>query len=128
MTTPQQLDQRYGRRAPRRWVAIVGAVSFVAIMAVGLWWMRGSVVPTVDTNDLGYEIVDEHAVELRFSVTAPVGEDVICVLEAWDEEFGIVGWRMLELPASDQHTRGFTERILTVAPATTGLVNSCWTT
>lgn len=126
MTTPQELDERYGRRAPRRWIAVLGGATAVAIVAVGLWWMRGSTIESVDTNDLGYVVVDDHAVELRFAVTAPRGREVHCALEALDEEFGIVGWKIIRLPASDEHTRGFTERIPTVALATTGLVNTCW--
>ena len=45
-----------------------------------------------------------------------------------DEEFGIVGWRVVEYPASTTITRAFVETIPTVATATTGTVHSCWAT
>jgi hypothetical protein len=58
----------------------------------------------------------------------PIGRDVACALEAQDEEHGVVGWKIIEIAASEQHTRAFRESIPTVAEATTGLVNSCWVT
>ena len=63
---------------------------------------------------------------LGFQITAPRGAAVACALEAQDEEHGVVGWRVVELPASDLHARAFREVIPTTAPATTGFVNSCW--
>jgi hypothetical protein len=50
---------------------------------------------------------------------------VHCIVEAQDEEFGIVGWRLVTYPGSE-HSRAFTEHVPIVSAATTGLVNSCW--
>ncbi len=126
MTTPQELDERYGRGRSRRWPAVLGGTAAVAVVAVGLWWMGGSTLDSVDTNDLAFQVIDEHSVELRFAVTAPRQREVHCALEALDETKAIVGWKIVRLPASGEHTRGFTERIPTLALATTSLVKSCW--
>jgi len=131
MTTQQMLDDRYGRRTSRRrrilWWTGVGVVAAVAIGWLG-WTTLARTIDAVDAIDTGFVVTDERAVSITFQITAPVGRDVACVLEAQDEEHGIVGWRVVEYPASSEHTRAFTEAIPTVALATTGLVNACWVT
>lgn len=130
MTTQDMLDQRYGRtRSPRRRWAI-GAAAAVGAIVVGLflWTTVSSSLDAVDVDTTGFEIVDEHSVVLSFQVTAPVGRAVACAIEAQDEEHGVVGWRVVELPASQEHAQAFRETIPTTAPATTGFVNSCWVT
>jgi hypothetical protein len=47
-------------------------------------------------------------------------------VEALDEEFGVVGWKIVEIPATDTHMQQLSATVPTVAEATTGLVNSCW--
>lgn len=130
MTTQDMLDDRYGRtRSPRRRWAI-GAGIAVAAVVVGFlaWTTAQNAANAVDVDTTGFEVVDDHSVNLRFQFTAPVGRPVACAIEAQDEEHGIVGWRVVELPASDEHTRAVSETIPTTAPATTGFVNSCWVT
>ena len=83
-------------------------------------------INTVDADDLSYELVDEHSVTVSFQVTAPQGRDLACAVEALDEEFGVVGWKIVEIPAGDSHMQQLTATVPTVAEATTGLVNSCW--
>ncbi|MBP3977823.1 DUF4307 domain-containing protein [Microbacterium sp. BLY] len=126
MTTASQLDERYGRTRRGRWPWILGGA--VALLLVGAlaWSTVSQSLSSVDADDLGFELVDEHAVDLRFQVTGVQGKDVVCVLEALDEEFGVVGWKVVEIPAGDAHSLTRAERIPTVAEATTGLVNTCW--
>ena len=126
MTTATELDERYGRTRRRRlpWI-IAGAIALVVIGAFA-WMTVAQSMSSVDADDLGFELVDEHAVDVRFQVTGVQGKDVVCVLEALDEEFGVVGWKVVELPATDRHSQTRSERIPTVAEATTGLVNTCW--
>lgn len=126
MTTAQELDARYGRTRKRRLPWVIGIA--VAVLGVGAysWLLVADSMNSVDADDLGYQIVDEHTVELTFQVSGVAGKDVACAIEALDEEFGTVGWKIIEIPAAEGHTRSFTERIPTVAEATTGLVSSCW--
>ena len=126
MTTATELDERYGRTRRRRlpWI-IAGAIALVVVGAFA-WMTVAQSMSSVDADDLGFELVDEHAVDVRFQVTGVQGKDVVCVLEALDEEFGVVGWKVVELPATDRHSQTRSERTPTVAEATTGLVNTCW--
>ena len=126
MTTAIELDERYGRTRRRRMPWIIGGA--VAILLIGIfgWFTVSQSMSSVDADDLGFELVDAHAVEVRFQLTGVQGKDVVCVLEALDEEFGVVGWKVVEIPASDRHSLARSERIPTVAEATTGLVNTCW--
>ncbi|GAA2006344.1 DUF4307 domain-containing protein [Microbacterium ulmi] len=129
-TTQDKLDERYGRRrSPRaRWVA--GILIAVAAIAVGAyaWLTVASALDDVAAETTGFRVEDSRTVTLEFQLTVPAGRDVACVLEAQDEQHGVVGWRVVQFAASDDHTRAFSEAIPTVATATTGLVNSCWVT
>ncbi len=108
---------------------IGAAVALAALVIAFFVWMTvSSSLDAVDADTTGFEIVDEHSVVLSFQFTAPVGRAVACAIEAQDEEHGVVGWRVVELPPSDDHTQAFRETIPTTAEATTGFVNSCWVT
>ncbi|WP_203581311.1 DUF4307 domain-containing protein [Microbacterium hibisci] len=128
MTTQDVLDERYGRRrSPARgW--LIGAAITVAVALVALfgWWTVQGALDSVDSDTTSFEVDDEHFVTLGFQITAPPGSAVACAIEAQDEEHGVVGWRVVEIPASDLHARAFRETIPTTALATTGFVNSCW--
>ena len=131
MTTQQLLDERYGRRTSRRrriagWT-IVAVLALSATAVLG-WTTISRTLDAVDAVDTGFLVNDAHSVTISFQITAPRDRTVACALESRDEEHGTVGWRIVEYPASGEHTRGFTEQIPTVALATTGLVNSCWVT
>jgi hypothetical protein len=127
-TIQQRLDERYGRTSARGkragWI-VVGVVAAAALGWVA-WTTISASAGTVDYDDLGYEVRDEHEVSVTFQVTSSQQHEVTCVLEALDAEFGIVGWRIVELPASERVSVSYTESIPTVAEATTGIVNSCW--
>jgi hypothetical protein len=126
VTTARELDERYGRAGRRRlpWI-IGGAVAVLAVGAFG-WMTVANEMNAVSADDVGFTLNDEHSVDIRFQYTAPRGADVVCVVQALDEEFGIVGWKVLEIPATQDHTSALDVRIPTVAAATTGLVKSCW--
>lgn len=126
MTTARELDERYGRTRRLRWPWIVGGS--LALLAVGAfsWMTVAQSMASVDADDLGFTLVDEYSVEVSFQVTGVQGRDVVCALEALDEEFGVVGWKIVEIPAGDSHSQAKSVTIPTVAEATTGLVNACW--
>lgn len=129
MTTQAMLDERYGRtRSPRRRAVLWSVVGVVAVTATALlgWSVVSNSISSVTATDTGYNVVDDGLVTLTFQITSPVGEPVACAIEAQDEEHGTVGWRVVEYPASPDHSRAFTEEIPTLALATTGFVNTCW--
>lgn len=126
MTTPAQLDERYGRTGSRRVGWVIGGIIAAALIGVFSWWTVAANIETVSAADHGFVVVDEHLVEVTFTVSTPLERDIACALEALDAEFGIVGWKIVQYPAQPEHTQRHTETIPTVAEATTGLVNSCW--
>ncbi len=126
MTTARELDERYGRTGRRPLPWIIGGVIVAAVIVAFGWMTVASQMNAVDADDLGFTVVDAHSVDLQFQFTAPRGEDVVCAVEALDVEFGVVGWKIVEIPGSEQHTQGVHVSIPTVAEATTGLVKSCW--
>ncbi len=104
-------------------IAIVVAV--VAIGAFG-WMTAVREMQSVDADDLGFDLVDQHSVNVRFQLTGVQGKAVTCIVEALDEEFGVVGWKVVEIPAGDDHSQALSATVPTVSKATTGLVNTCW--
>jgi hypothetical protein len=92
---------------------------------VGTFVVMGT-IDDVDADASGFAVVDEHTVAVRYQVTTEPGRDVVCALEAQDTQHGVVGWRVVELPAGDAPSREFEHTIRTTAEATTGFVNACW--
>lgn len=130
MTTQDMLDDRYGRRRSpgRRWAIIGGAVVGVALLGFVAWGVVSDSVEAVDADTTGFAVVDQHSVTVNFQFTAPTGRSVACAIEAQDVEHGVVGWKVVEFAASEDHARAFRETIPTTAEATTGFVNACWVT
>jgi hypothetical protein len=131
MTTA--LDQRYGRTRNRRvrgrlLAIIVGAgvlaVAIAWVIWVGLFGSNAS----IETQDVGYVVIDDHTIDLREQVSTNPGTTVSCSLEALNEKFAIVGWKVIQLPPVSGRNRVFTERLRTSEPAVSGLIGSCWTT
>ncbi|MCK8476890.1 DUF4307 domain-containing protein [Microbacterium aurugineum] len=126
MTTAQQLDERYGRTRRRRLPWIIGGAVGLVVIGAFSWMTVSQSIASVDADDLGFTLVDEYSVDVSFQVTGVQGKDVVCALEALDEEFGVVGWKIVEIAAGDSHSQAVSVTIPTVAQATTGLVNTCW--
>lgn len=126
--TQEMLDDRYGRRSGSgrrvRWIAF----GLVAAAAVGYlaWTTVASAIDSVDVDTTGFQVNDARTVSVQFQLTVRTGAPVACALEAQDTEHGVVGWRVVQYPASEEHTRAFAETLPTTAEATTGLVTSCW--
>jgi hypothetical protein len=126
VTTAQELDERYGRTRRRRTPWIIGGAIALLIVGAFSWMTVAQSMASVDADDLGFELVDEHSVNISFQVTGVQGKNVMCAVEALDEEFGVVGWKIVEIEAGDSHSQARSVTIPTVAEATTGLVNTCW--
>ena len=127
------LDARYGRTPGRRrltrWWAI-GVAAAVAVVVV-LWvvWV-GLFAPaaSIDSRTTGYTLVDDAQVEVEYEVSVEPGRSVACAIEALNEKYAVIGWKVIDLPESDERTRPGTERVRTSEPAVTGLIYRCWLT
>jgi hypothetical protein len=126
VTTALELDERYGRSRRGRLPWVIGILVVVIVVGAFGWMIIAQSMNSVDTDDLGFDVADEHSVTVRFQITGGQGKDVACAVEALDEEFGIVGWKIIEIPASESHLQQLSTTVPTVSEATTGLVNACW--
>jgi len=131
MTDRSRLDARYGR-APlsRRGRILAWTLPFSGLAALLMVWLLWAnpfgFGDAVDAKDLTHSVVDKSTVRVRFQLTAQPGRRAACAIKAMDFQFSIVGWRVVEYPASTEFIRTFSTDVTTVKPAVTGLVASCW--
>ncbi len=126
-----QLQQRYGLtprgRSRNKVFAIVSAAVFAVVLIAWIWW-AGLAQPTaqLETRDLGYTTIDDRTISVRFDVSVDPGTPVWCAVQALNAQYGIVGWRVVEIPPGDSRTRVFDQPLRTSEPAVTGLLYECW--
>jgi len=130
---PTDLDARYGRspRAKRnnRVIVIGAAVGFVAVFAAWLVWGGLLEAPAqFEAKDTGYEIIDETAVEVRWQFNVPENTDARCAVQALNSTFAIIGWKVVDVPASDLRNRDLSTTVRTTEQAVSGLIYRCWLT
>ena len=125
------LGSRYGQttrvsRQQRIW-AVTGVAGVAVVLIAWLWW-AGLAQPTAqfETRNLGYELVSDREVIVKFEVSAPPGTRLNCAVQALNASYGIVGWQILDIAASDQRTRVFNQPVRTSEQAVTGLLYQCW--
>jgi hypothetical protein len=127
------LDSRYGRTPGRqrrtRLIAILAGAGVLGVVTAWVLWV-GLLGPSASlgSRDLGYQVDGDSAVEVRYEVTMDAGQTASCALEALNSDFGIVGWKVVDIPASEKGTRQFRETLRTSEPAVTGLIYRCWLT
>ena len=131
MTANPELDTRYGRssgsRGRNRVLGIVAAAVFAVVLVAWVVWggLFGENA-NLETRDLGHEIVSDSLVSVQFEVTSDVDGPISCAVQALNESFTVVGFKVLQLPESDQRTRQFTEDVRTTELAVSGLIYRCW--
>jgi hypothetical protein len=116
-----RLDARYGRssgtRRRGRWIAIAVAASFVAFDGDGA---------KLESTDVGYTVLDDRAVDVQYTISTPPGAEVSCAVQAQNQKFSIVGWKVVHLPASSTYSTTYTTSLATSERAVTGLIYECW--
>lgn len=133
MTTPEELDARYGRTptAARRtrWVVAASAVAFVIVFAAWLLW-GGLLAPPAqfEAKDTAHQAIDDTAMSVTWQFTSEPGTPARCAVQALNSTFGIVGWKVVDVPPSSQRIREFTDVVRTTELAVTGLIYRCWLT
>lgn len=127
------IDARYGRtpgstRRTRLIAILAGAGVLVVVVAWVIWVGLLGPQSGLGSRDLGYVVDGDSAIEVRYEVTVDAGGTASCALQALNSDFGIVGWKIVDLPASDTGTRQFRETLTTSETAVTGLIYRCWLT
>jgi hypothetical protein len=126
------LDERYGRlphvrKRQRRLGWIVGGAFALIFCAWVVWAALDAVGPAaLEVRDTAHVVVDERTVEVRFELSVATGTTSYCAVQALNDTFAVVGWKVVEMPPSDQRTRSFTETVTTTELASTGLIYRCW--
>lgn len=129
--TSDRIAERYGRTpraAMRSKVLAYTGAAFVAVVLVAWLWWAGGGQPGAQfqARDLGYSIVDDRHIVVSFEITVTPETPMQCALQSLNAEFGIVGWRVITIPASPQRTRVFEQELRTSEMPVTGLLYRCW--
>lgn len=130
---PTDLDARYGRtpdvKARQKAIGWSAAIATVIVFVAWVVWVAfDGTSATVETRDIGHSIIDDSTVRVSFELSVTPGTDVACAIQVQNEHHAVVGWKQLEIPASDTYTRTFTENVRSIEPGVTGLLHSCWLT
>jgi hypothetical protein len=125
--------ERYGRTPQRRRrnliIGLVGAFVFAVVLVSWVVWagLDGSAA-SLDAEDTSHSVIDARTVSVGFNLSLPRGETATCAVQALNDNYAIVGWKVVDIPASAELTRAFTETVRTTEKAVTGLIYRCWTT
>jgi hypothetical protein len=130
---PGDLDARYGRtrrtRRRDRTIAWSGAIAIVLVFAAWVVWVAfDGAGDTIGTRDTGHRIIDDRTVSISYEVSMPAGTTASCALQVQNDTHNIVGWKVVEIPASDRYTQSFTDTVRTTQLGVTGLIYRCWLT
>lgn len=132
MSSPQQrLDERYGRtagaeRRTRTAMIVAGVIFAVVFTAWVVWGGLSGTNAELETRELGYANVTDSSIDVRWEVSVTPGTAVSCAVQALNESFGIVGWKVVDLPPSTERTRVLVESLRTAERPVTGLPYQCW--
>jgi hypothetical protein len=126
-----ELDDRYGRTpgsARRtRLIFIVAAGAFALVF--GAWLIWAGLIGTgaqFQTRDTGYKNVTDNSIDVQFSLTVDAGTPMRCAVQALNSSFSIIGWKIVDIPASETRTRTLVETVRTSERPVTGLIHTCW--
>ncbi|WP_430592441.1 DUF4307 domain-containing protein [Humidisolicoccus flavus] len=125
------LDARYGRTRGRerrsKLIAFIFA-GFVALVFIAwvVWAGLGGGEDEIQVRDIGFSVNDESHADIKFEISVQEGTPVTCAVQALNESFTIVGWKILEIEPSDRWTTVYNTSLITSERSTTGLVYRCW--
>jgi hypothetical protein len=127
------LDARYGRTAQKkrrdRVVAWTGAIAVAIVFAAWVVWVAfDGPGDTIGSRDTGHKVIDDRTVSISYEVSMPPGTSAQCALQVQNETHNIVGWKVVDIPASDSYTQAFTDTVRTTQLGVAGLIYRCWLT
>ncbi len=127
------IQSRYGRtrnrkRRDRRILWGLGGIFVLVLGAWVLWTGLDGASTQIEARNIGHTIIDEHTVSVTFEVSLPVNRTASCAVQALNESYSVVGWKIVDLPPSTLYNRSFTEILRTTNLSNTGLIYQCWLT
>ena len=127
------IASRYGRtpakkRRDRLLYLVAGAAATIVILAWVLWAGLDQAGGTLGTEDTGSTILNDRSVSISYQVSMPVGTTASCALQVLNQSHGIVGWRIVPVPASTRYTTSHTDTVGSSEQGVTGLIYRCWLT
>lgn len=133
MAVSSNLDERYGRTPgsrirDRRVLWIVAGAFALILTAWVVWAGLDGAGPVIEARDTRHQIIDEDSISVTFEVSLPTDTPASCAVQALNESFTVVGWKVIDLPPSSDYTRSFTEVVRTTELSNTGLIYRCWLT
>jgi len=120
------LRERYGlkpktvRRLRNRVLALIG----VGLLTGGVATITAITFSPVSHQEISFQTGDWQT-EIEFEVSRPVGSIVECDLQALNEQFAVVGFKTVEISASERRQDRYRATVNTTRLATTGLVSEC---
>jgi len=132
---PEQIAQRYGRspkqEAQRRKSVIIAASLMAALFIVWAVWanLTAKNEPTFKTGS--FEIIDQQNLSVSFVLTKPANYTAICAVQALKEDYGVVAYKEVKIPATSPEDGSITDvpvkiSLRSTELAVTGLVDRCW--
>lgn len=118
------LDVRYGRRTPRRW--LLPAAAALGICALVSWAAWAAFQPRpVGAVLWGYDVVDEHHVRVTVDVHRPRPLAVRCTVYAQAADHAVVGERTVVVPADEREDTRVRVLVTTERRAVNGVLRGC---
>jgi Domain of unknown function (DUF4307) len=122
------LDARYGRRAPRdrrRPLAVALAAFVVLALAWAVWAGVTISRSRIDWRATAVDSSDPALVRVSLTVTQDAGRAALCSVRATDADGRVVGWTDVGVPASRTGTATATATVRTTGQAADGTVVAC---
>jgi len=126
----EDLDARYGRRGIRkgRRGIVIAAVALAAAAIAWFIWANPVNTSSLEWSDLTHSIDSPSQVTTTWRLVTPPDADVACAITAHGTNSAIVGWRIVDIPATGESVRDITESMRTSERGTNGFVYGCWLT
>ncbi|WP_278261237.1 DUF4307 domain-containing protein [Nocardia sp. AG03] len=120
---------RYGAKPPARrlWLMVLlGVGVVVAGLGVAYLGFQKYGPKAIETEQLGYVVVDDSTLEIRMKVTRDEPQrDVVCFVRAMDRDGAEVGRREVLVPGSEYTSVQVTTTVKSSARASAGDIYGC---
>jgi hypothetical protein len=132
---PEQIAQRYGKspkqEAQRRQAVIITAAVITALFIAWAVWVNITTKNEPIFKTGSFEIIDEQNLSVSFILSKPANSTAVCAVQALKEDYGVVAYKEVTIPATSPEDGSITDVPLKVSLrstelAVTGLVDRCW--